>query len=130
VVALSETLYHDLRLAQSTIGVTALCPAFVPTGIAESHRSRPKTLANVAPPTASQKMAQASIEKAVTSGRITAAQVAQLTFDAVRANRFYVFTHPQILPSVQARFEAALHGDAPADPFAGKPSAKPPSPAG
>ena len=44
VVALSETLYHDLRLAQSTIGVTALCPAFVPTGIADSHRNRPKTL--------------------------------------------------------------------------------------
>ena len=44
VVALSETLHHDLRLAQSTIGVTALCPAFVPTGIADSHRNRPKTL--------------------------------------------------------------------------------------
>jgi hypothetical protein len=53
-----------------------------------------------------------------------------MTFDAVRENRFYVFTHPQILPTVQARFEAAMHGDAPADPFAGKPSAKPPSPAG
>ncbi len=34
VVALSETLYHDLQLAQSTIGVSVLCPAFVPTGIA------------------------------------------------------------------------------------------------
>jgi NAD(P)-dependent dehydrogenase (short-subunit alcohol dehydrogenase family) len=130
VVALSETLYHDLRLAQSTIGVTALCPAFVPTGIADSHRNRPKTLANPAPPTTSQRMAQAASEKAVSSGRVTAEQVAQMTFDAVREKRFYVFTHPQILPTVQARFEAAMHGDSPADPFAGKPSAKPPSPAG
>jgi NAD(P)-dependent dehydrogenase (short-subunit alcohol dehydrogenase family) len=130
VVALTETLYHDLRLAGSTIGVTALCPAFVPTGIADSHRNRPKTLANPAPPTTSQRMAQAASEKAVSSGRMTAVQVAQMTFDAVRENRFYVFTHPQILPTVQARFEAALRGDAPADPFAGKPAAKPASPAG
>ena len=130
VVALSETLYHDLRLAQSTIGVTALCPAFVPTGIADSHRNRPTPLANAAPPTSSQRMAQAASEKAVSSGRMTAEQVAQLTFDAVRENRFYVFTHPQILSTVQARFDAALRGDAPADPFAGKPSAKPAAPAG
>lgn len=130
VVALSETLHHDLRLAQSTIGVTALCPAFVPTGIAESHRNRPRNLANPAPPTSSQRMAQAASEKAVSSGRMTAEQVARLTFDAVRADRFYVFTHPQILPTVQARYEAALHGDPPADPFATKPSAKPPVPGG
>ena len=130
VVALTETLYHDLRLAQSTLGVTALCPAFVPTGIADSHRNRPQALANPAPPTTSQKMAQAASEKAVTSGRMTAEQVAQMTFDAVRENRFYVFTHPQILPTVQARFDAALQGEAPADPFGAKPSARPPAPAG
>src|SRR4030095_1933904 len=39
VVVLTETLYHDLRLAQSALGVTLLCPAFVPTGIAQSHRN-------------------------------------------------------------------------------------------
>jgi len=130
VVALSETLYHDLKLAQSTIGVTALCPAFVPTGIAESHRNRPRNLANPVPPTTSQRMAQAATEKAVSSGRMTAEQVAQMTFDAVREERFYVFTHPQIMPTVRARYEAAMHGDPPADPFATKPSAKPHAPAG
>jgi NAD(P)-dependent dehydrogenase (short-subunit alcohol dehydrogenase family) len=129
VVALSETLYHDLRLAQSALGVTVLCPAFVPTGIAESQRNRPPELANPAAATASQKMAHAATEKAVLGGRITAAEVAEQTFAAVRANRFYVFTHPKILPSVRDRFEAALAGDAPADPYAGRPSAKPPSPA-
>jgi NAD(P)-dependent dehydrogenase (short-subunit alcohol dehydrogenase family) len=129
VVALSETLYHDLRLAQSALGVTVLCPAFVPTGIAESQRNRPPELANPAATTASQKMAHAATEKAVLGGRITAAEVAEQTFAAVRANRFYVFTHPKILPSVRDRFEAALAGDAPADPYAGRPSAKPPSPA-
>jgi NAD(P)-dependent dehydrogenase (short-subunit alcohol dehydrogenase family) len=125
VVALSETLFHDLRLAKSSIGVTVLCPAYVPTGIAESHRNRPVDLSNEAGQTASQRMAQSATEKAVSSGRVTAQQVAQLTFDAVRENRFYVFTHPQILPSVQARFAAVLSGDAPADPYAARPSLKP-----
>jgi len=129
VVALSETLYHDLRLANSTIGVSVLCPAFVPTGIGQSHRYRPAELLNADELTASQKIAQVATEKAVASGRITAEEIAQLTFDAVRDNRFYVFTHPQILPSVRARFEAVLIGTAPADPYAARPAARPPSPA-
>ncbi len=125
VVALSETLFHDLRVAKSNIGVTVLCPAFVPTGIANSHRNRPPDLSNDAGPTPSQRMAQSGVEKAVASGRMTAEQVAQLTFDAVRADCFYVFTHPQILPSLQARFDAVIDGKPPADPYAGRPSLKP-----
>lgn len=125
VVALSETLFHDLRVAKSSIGVTVLCPAFVPTGIANSHRNRPDSLSNEAGTTASQRLAQRGVEKAVSSGRMTAEQVAQLTFDAVRENRFYAFTHPQILPSLQSRFDAVLSGNPPADPYAARPSLKP-----
>jgi NAD(P)-dependent dehydrogenase (short-subunit alcohol dehydrogenase family) len=126
VVALSETLFHDLQMAASTIGVSVLSPAFVPTGIADSHRNRPVGLDNAkTTATASQKMAQNATTKAVSSGKMTAEQVAQLTFDAIRANRFYVFTHPQILPSVQARFDAVLSGKPPADPYTTRPDAKP-----
>ena len=129
VVALSETLHHDLRLAQSTIGVTVLNPAFVPTGIAHSDRARPADLSNAAGPTRSQQIAQANSEKAVSGGRISAADVAAMTFDAIVANRFYVFTHPQIMPSVQARFDAVMSGATPADPYATRPSARPAAPA-
>jgi NAD(P)-dependent dehydrogenase (short-subunit alcohol dehydrogenase family) len=128
VVALTETLYHDLRLAGSTIGVTLLCPAFVPTAITQSERNRPAELANEGGPTDSQRLAQQQSEKAVSSGKISAAEVAQMTFDAIRADRFFVFTHPKILPTVEDRFRAALRGTAPADPFASKPQARPPSP--
>lgn len=128
VIALSETLYHDLRLAQSSIGVSVLCPAFVPTGIAQSLRYRPAELLNAEEVTASQRIAQSASEKAVASGRISAQEVAQLTFDAVRDDRFYIFTHPQILPSMRARFDAVLSGDAPADPYAAHPSARPLAP--
>jgi NAD(P)-dependent dehydrogenase (short-subunit alcohol dehydrogenase family) len=125
VVALSETLHHDLRLAKSAIGVSVLCPAFVPTGIAQSHNYRPAELLNSDELTASQRVAQAASEKAVASGRITAAQIAQLTFDAVRDKTFYVFTHPKILASLRARFEAVLSGAAPADPYEARPAARP-----
>jgi NAD(P)-dependent dehydrogenase (short-subunit alcohol dehydrogenase family) len=128
VVTLTETLYHDLRLAQSALGVTVLCPAFVPTGIAQSHRNRPAEVGEVGR-TLSKQTAQANLEKAVSSGRVSAAEVAAMTFDAIRANRFYVFTHPQILPGVQARITAALGGEPPADPFATRPQARPTPPA-
>ena len=45
VVTLSESLYHDFRERQLNVGVSVLCPAYVPTGIIDSERSRPKDLA-------------------------------------------------------------------------------------
>lgn len=127
VVALTETLHHDLALAKSTIGASVLCPAFVPTGIAASERNRPAELARDRELTASMKLAQAQSEKAVSSGRMSAAEVAQITFDAIRAERFYVFTHEKILAAVEARFDAVLGRAAPADPFASNPRVKPAS---
>ncbi len=127
VVALTETLYHDLALARSTLGTSVLCPAFVPTGIAASERNRPAALARESEPTASMRRAQAQSEKAVSSGKMTAAQVAQITFDAIRTERFYVFTHEKILSAVQARFDAVLACVAPADPFVSNPRVKPAS---
>jgi hypothetical protein len=97
----------------------------VPTAIFASERNRPAELANATAPTASQRLARAAGEKAVAGGRIGADEVAAQTFDAIRAGRFCVFTHPQILPSVRARIDAALAGGEPADPYAGRPGARP-----
>jgi NAD(P)-dependent dehydrogenase (short-subunit alcohol dehydrogenase family) len=124
VVALTETLYHDLQLAGSAIGVSLLSPAFVPTGIGQSHRNRPDHLASEAV-TPSQRAAQAQTKKAVESGRLSAVDVARLTYDAIRANRFYIFTHPQILPLVADRARHAVEGLAPADPYEGRPEVRP-----
>src|SRR5882724_13341990 len=44
VVTLSETLFHDLRLAKAKMGVSVLCPAYVPTNIRSSERNRPPEL--------------------------------------------------------------------------------------
>lgn len=121
VVSLSETLYHDLRLVGAKVGVSVLCPAFVATGIGESARNRPSDLVNDAPPTASQQALQAQLDKAIRSGRITAAEVAQVTFDAVRDERFYVLTHEAMLPSIELRLQDVVQRRNPSDPFTYRP---------
>ncbi|KAB2895864.1 MAG: SDR family oxidoreductase [Burkholderiaceae bacterium] len=120
VVSLSETLYQDLALVTDQIGASVLCPYFVPTGISHSERNRPAAMADERP-TQSQLIGQAMIGKAVSAGKVTAAEVAQKVFDAVAANQFYIYSHPQALGSVQTRMEDVVQGRNPTDPFADKP---------
>lgn len=120
VVALSETLYQDLALVTDRVTASVLCPYFVPTGIHRSHRNRPEHLPPPQP-TRSQLVAQAMSEKAVTSGKVTAAQVANAVFEALRERRFYIYSHPHALHSVQTRLEDVMQGRNPTDPFIDKP---------
>lgn len=120
VVSLSETLYQDLALVTDQIGASVLCPFFVPTGISQSHRNRPGDL-EAAKPTKSQLIGQAMSDKAVGSGKVTAADVAQKVFDAVAAGQFYIYSHPQAIGSVQTRLEDILQARNPSNPFAHKP---------
>ena len=121
VVALSETLYQDLALVTDQVSASVLCPFFVPTGISQSHRNRPDELKTEAKPTQSQLIGQAMSDKAVGSGKITAAQVAQMVFDAIAANQFYIYSHPKAIGSVQTRMEDVMLGRNPTDPFSHKP---------
>jgi len=120
VVSLTETLYQDLALVTDQVSASVLCPYFVPTGISHSERNRPGELA-AAQPTQSQLIGQAMSEKAVSSGKVTAAEVAQKVFDAVRAGQFYIYSHPQALGNVQQRMQAIVEGSNPPDPFAARP---------
>lgn len=120
VVSLTETLYQDLRLVTDQVGASVLCPYFVPTGISQSHRNRPGELA-ADKPTKSQLIGQAMSDKAVGSGKVTAAEVAQKVFDAVSADRFYIFSHPKALGNVQSRMESIVRIENPADPFGERP---------
>jgi len=117
VVTLSETLFNDLRLKQASIGVTVLCPAYVPTGISASERNRPRGMQAGGPLTESMQAAQVAMNKAVSSGKLSAPEVAQMTFDAIRENRFYLITHPKILASVELRLQDVIAQRNPSDPF-------------
>jgi NAD(P)-dependent dehydrogenase (short-subunit alcohol dehydrogenase family) len=119
VVSMSETLYQDLRLVTDQMSASVLCPFFVPTGISQSHRNRPSSVDSQ--PTKSQLISQAMSDKAVGSGKVSAAQVAQMVFDAMAANQFYIYSHPKSIGSVQSRLEDVLQCRNPTDPFAHKP---------
>jgi NAD(P)-dependent dehydrogenase (short-subunit alcohol dehydrogenase family) len=120
VVAMSETLYQDLSLVTDQISASVLCPFFVPTGISQSHRNRPGEL-EAAKPTKSQLIGQAMSDKAVSSGKVTAVEMAQKVFDAISANQFWVFSHPGALGNVQSRMESIMQMTQPADPFKARP---------
>ena len=122
VVSMSETLYQDLALVTDQISASVLCPFFVPTGISQSHRNRPSEFSAAdEKPTQSQLIGQAMSDKAVGSGKVTAAEVAQKVFDAIAANQFYIYSHPKAIGSVQTRLEDVLMARNPTDPFAHKP---------
>lgn len=124
VVSLSETLFHDLQLVGAPIGASVLCPYFVPTGISQSHRNRPADVAMTASVTPSQVAAQAMTVKAVESGKVSAADVSQITFDAIRDGQFYIYSHPQALGGVADRMNEIVSHTNPSDPYKATPQVR------
>jgi len=118
VVSLTETLFHDLAARQSNVGCSVLCPAYVPTGIANSARNRPVDLHT--PPaeqSAETKAREAMLQQAVRSGKRSADDIAQHVLEAVRDNRFWILTHPKIKGAIAARLEDVMQEHAPRNPL-------------
>lgn len=120
VVSLTETLFNDLRLVSDQVSASVLCPYFVATNIHKSERNQPSSVAAQAK-TQSQLIGEAMTEKAVTSGKVSATDVANYVFDAMAENRFYIYSHPHALGNAQSRFDAIVAGENPPDPFAKRP---------
>ena len=120
VVSLTETMYQDLALVTDQIGASLLCPYFVPTGITRSERNR-SNAPGEGELTKSQLIGQAMSNKAVSSGKISAAEVAHKVFEAISDNQFYVYSHPKALGNVRARMESIVEGKNPSDPFLERP---------
>lgn len=110
VVALSECLHHELRAAGAPVGVSVLCPGFVATGIARSHRNRPEALANANP---LARAARDRVDQITAASPVTAAQVAETTMAALHENRFYILTHPETEAVVRLRLGDILEGGQP-----------------
>lgn len=102
VVAISETL--AVELDGTNVGVSVLCPGVVNTNIFTSQRNRPDHLRNDRPNTAAR---QANLQLMQQSG-IDAADVADQVADAIRNDRFWIFTHPELLDAVEARHRGIM----------------------
>ena len=121
VVTLSETLYQDLKLVTDQVTAAVLCPYFVATGIADSQRNRPADMKNDTAPTLSQLVAKAQSSKAVSSGKVTPAIIADKVFQALDTSQFYIFSHPHALTNVTTRMQDISEMRNPTDPFAERP---------
>ena len=107
VVALSEVLYHDLCEVSAQVRASVLCPAWVPTNIWNAQRNRPQELRE-RPESEAERATREQVRVLLEKGKVTADDVAGLSFDAVREQRFYVLPHPRILKDVRTRMEDIL----------------------
>ena len=112
VVALSESLYHELSLTGSKIKVSVLCPAVVNTRIGESERNRPDVLRDAGetgvPGQQMQAMEQAF--RALLATGLPPEQVADAVVGAIRDERFYIITHEETKGRVSARLSDMIGG--------------------
>ena len=94
VVGLSESLARDLR--PHGIGVSVLCPLGVDTNVWNSTRHLPDELRGHTQ----------DIDRTQAAGTFrTPQEVSALVLRAIAAEQLYVFTHPEIGPLVDRRFE-------------------------
>lgn len=117
VVTISETLFHELRMfGAPNVGVSVLCPGFVRTRIAESDRNAPAELRSFASGDPQAEGMRSVIQAMIDSG-IEPDEVARQALDAIKNRRFYIFTHPESINWMRARFDAILAGNDPASGF-------------
>ena len=108
VVSISETLAQELAIEESPIGVSVLCPSSVDTNVMESERNRPSALG------AEQRTEVAeSVRLMIRDGFTgpagqTPAQVAERVLQAIRGGEFWIITHDDLRPMVEARVTEML----------------------
>jgi len=107
VVALSETLSREMQMAESAVGVSVLCPAFVQTQIANSTRNLPEELQ--AERTEEADGMQSMID-ALVAGGIETSVVADAVHDAVVGNEFWILTHPEASTAITDRANDIVNG--------------------
>lgn len=118
VVALSETLQKELQMfGGGQVGVSVLCPGWVNTGIGDSSRNRPDTFRN--PETGGGDLADlgGGAVKGLLEAGLAPAEVAARVVDAIKTDRFYIFTHTDWMEMAKTRFEDILGERSPTGGF-------------
>ena len=109
VVALTETLRHDLAARGSKVRCSVVCPAYFPSAIGDGPAPEHET--------PEQQRMRAMLRAAVAAGRLSADEVAARVLAGIAADNFYILTHPRILGAVRQRMEDILDGGEPRDPM-------------
>jgi NAD(P)-dependent dehydrogenase (short-subunit alcohol dehydrogenase family) len=118
VVALSESLYLTLQQRNSLVKVSVLCPGLVRTDIANAERNRPAELRNESVTMTPEMQAGLAAFKAAIEASMPPLQVADVVFDAIRNEQFYILSHPEWIEVIQLRTDRLLRVENPQSPAA------------
>ena len=110
VLTLTEGLHGQLKLLNSKIGASVLCPGFVNTKIAEAERNRPEEFG--------EKLTDISDEQAqavalMLGGGMNPDAVAELVFNSIVEERCYILPHQGWDDIVRNRVEQILSRETP-----------------
>lgn len=113
VVCLTEGMYKDFKEMGAPLSASVLCPGLVRTAILDAERNRPSEYGPTTDVTGLRPEVQAwssGFERALAEG-YPPEDVAQLVFESIRDDRFYIFpAQPSILERVQARMRDVIEG--------------------
>ncbi len=112
VVGITEGLYQNLRQTGSTVGVSCLCPGWIRTDIVSSHRNRPEMAGLNLETTPEQEAARAWVQAQIDGG-LEPTHVAQLVHDAIVGDKFWIFTHDDMVAALAGRHASVLSGENP-----------------
>jgi NAD(P)-dependent dehydrogenase (short-subunit alcohol dehydrogenase family) len=118
VVALSESLYLSLQQRKSLVKASVLCPGLVRTNIDSTERNRPSDLSNEPVVMTPERQAGLAAFKAALEKSMPPLEVADLVFEAIRKEQFYILTDPAWLDIIQMRAESLLRLENPQSPTA------------
>ena len=106
VVGISECLQKELAMQGSNVGVSVLCPGFVNTKIADSDRNRPAELQR--DEAVVDEVGMREMLRQVVAAGMPCEDVAACVADAVKNDRFYILTHPDLKDAIRTRMEDIL----------------------
>jgi NAD(P)-dependent dehydrogenase (short-subunit alcohol dehydrogenase family) len=120
VVRITEGLHHDLMVRGAKLRASVLCPGMIATRITLSHRNRPPELQNPMDEETARRFAEQrrQAHARFTQFGMPPARVADIVIDAIRAEKFYILTHPNVKEGVRTRLEDILEERNPVPPRA------------
>ena len=113
VVALSESMFAELRGRGHPIGVSVLCPGFVRTRILESERNRPEAPRPDPGPLRPEQEAMRKIGEKLIQGGSDPADIGRLVAESIEQDQFYILPHDSFNGMIESRVQRILSGEDP-----------------
>ena len=116
VTRLTEGLHHDLLNSGAPLGASVLCPGMIATHIISAERNRPSELRDEQAADDELSAMREQMESRFLAEGMPPDEVGAIVLEAIRDERFYILTHPQIKERVEVRMRDILEDRPPTPP--------------